>query len=262
MQTFPNILPVAAAGLFEDGGKMIFSADVKKSGEPFDHLMARTLPPISNEVDTGADIFPPQAKSFKSGGQTTGKDRPKKTGGNSDDGANTSAPLEANVMALNCENISIQIVAPVAAAVDRKNELTARAPDADNSGEIPAVVAEDKNVSPACAKVSKAVVSQNQPGVEAISDAKSDAQGKITAAVNALADGKINSADSKPSIPSAANPPVPALPEDATGDLAAAANCRGETGCPIAAIWIVGIAGFAGESCAASRDCNEWHIRC
>jgi hypothetical protein len=219
MQPFPNISPTAAAGSFEDGGKMTCSASPGKAGESFDHLISRALPPISNEVDAGEDIFPPQAKNFKSSGQTTGKDRPKTTGGNPHSGANSSATLEANVMAVNPENVSIQIVVPVAAVVDGKNELTARAPDANNPGKIPTVVAESKNGSLASTKISSPGVSQNQPGVEASADVKSDAQVKIAAAVEALAGEKTNSTSSKPSTSSSANPQVPPFAKVAPGDL-------------------------------------------
>jgi hypothetical protein len=219
MSTLPNILPASGADSFEKGAARTFSASPDKAGEAFDHLMARALSPISNGVNNGADICLPQTKSFKSGGQTPGKERPRTTGGNSDGGTNSPAPLEANVVAVNPENVSIQTVAPVAATTDKKNEPSAGTAAADNSGKVAAVLAEVKNVSLASTTVSSAVISQNQPGVEASSDTNSNVPGNITALVKVQADEKINSTGSKPSMLSATNPQVPPFAKVAPGDL-------------------------------------------
>jgi hypothetical protein len=229
MSTLANILPAAGTDSFDNDRATALAGPPEKNGEPFDHLMARALSPSPTEANPAAGQNPPttddsgnsklQTKNAKSSAQISGKDRAK-SGGDNSAAATPSAPLDTSIATVNPENILMQTVALVEAKADQANGLNAKAsPDVSFQGQEAAVANKpadgltalpgSKNISAADATASSLAGSKDQPGRPE----------KITAAVEALAVGKANPADSKIASQTAPNPQVSPLARDAAGDL-------------------------------------------
>jgi hypothetical protein len=212
MQTLPNILPAANADSLNSGGAMTFPGPVKKNDEAFDCFVTRALSLSSNNANIPVEqialkknvaqnfLLPPE--NSKPSAPASGKNRTKMTDGNSAASKNSSAAA-TDVAAINSENVLIQIVAPVLpqAEVSVADAKIA----AGKFGEILTASPEVKNQGQSATKINPAV--------------KTDDQGKIATAVEALAVGKTNSTDSKISEPTATNPQVAPAAQKISGDL-------------------------------------------
>jgi hypothetical protein len=228
MSTFPNILPTAGTDSLNSGESMTYPGTPDRTGEPFNHLMMRALSPISNKavppveqsqpVKNKTDYSELRTKNGLPRAPTSGKISEKTPNRNSSAGPKLSTSPEANLAVVNLENISIQTVAPVVAA-DPKCLLPLNGTAAVKSVAILPAASEAKNPPRSAATVSSQAIPQSQARVEPNSVVKTDSHAKITTAVEALAAEKIDSADSKITVPTAVNPQIPPLAKEASDSL-------------------------------------------